>query len=64
MEKSRHLRGGNIITYTRVGVALGLAALASAGVRILAKNKRTPPEHGGWALLTFTEQDTELDTDS
>ena len=64
MEQSRHQRGGNIVTYTRVGIALGLAALASVGVRILSKNKRTPPEHGGWAPLTFIEHDSELDTDS
>lgn len=64
MEQSRYSRGGNILTYTRVGVALGLAALASVGVRILSKNKRTPPEHGGWTLLTFVDTDNKTDTDS
>lgn len=54
MEISRIARGGNTIAYIRrVGLALGIAAIASVGVRIISKNKRNPQERGGWTELDF-----------
>lgn len=55
MEKSRIKRGGELINFSRAALALGLAAIASVGIKIISKNKRNPQERGGWTPLEFSE---------
>lgn len=57
MERSRFERGGNLRFVPRVVGALALASIASVGVRLLARNNRTRPEHGGWRDLDFDQYD-------
>lgn len=56
MERSRFERGGQLRLITYGAGALCLAAVAKVGVLILAKNKRTPQQQGGWEYINFTDE--------
>ena len=56
MERSRHERGGQVRFIAYGAGALCLAAVAKVGVLILAKNKRTPQQQGGWVYIDFTDE--------
>ncbi len=56
MERSRHERGGELKLIAYGTGALCLAAVAKVGVLILARNKRTPQQRGGWEYIDFPDE--------